>query len=120
MPCKITLLLVRVSNLKWGKRMTRIVSADEFKVISSAESKEYGEWDIEHIPTNTIVAKISTYSGYGASTKSLYVKSKSICKVKNQKEALVKLAEFFTENKKEMTYLTEIIVELKKDLDNIK
>lgn len=99
--------------------MTRIVTESEFKVISSKESKDFGEWEIEHIPTQNIVAKISTYSGYGKRTKKLYVNRTSICQVGNQKEALIKLAEFFTVNKEKMKLLAETVVELKKDLDKV-
>lgn len=47
-----------------------------FKVISSAESKEIGYWDIASIKTGEIVAHISTHWGFNSSSKNLTVKGK--------------------------------------------
>ena len=76
-----------------------------FKVISSADSKESGHWDIEQISTGAIVACISTYFSFRKNIKQLMVKDKVICDVNNQDEAIVKLIEFFATNAKEIAEL---------------
>lgn len=90
-----------------------------FKVISSAESKEIGHWDIESISTGEVVAYISTYSGYGSKHKNLKVKDKTVCKVKNQDEAIVRLIEFFAENQRAISLNNNNISVLEDDLKNV-
>ena len=70
-----------------------------FKIIR--EDKEIEEWDIVHIESNKVVAKIIVKSGYKWQKKKLYVLDKEVCDIQNQKEALVKLEEFFFKNKRE-------------------
>ena len=76
-----------------------------FKVISSAESKESGYWDIASIKTGEIVAHITTFNGFRKSVKQLVVKDKKVCDIKNQDEAIVRLIEFFAENERQIEEL---------------
>ena len=76
-----------------------------FKVESSAEAKDIGIWEITHIETGEVVAEIETFQGFRVNKKQLKVKDRVVCDVKNRKEAIVKLIEFFSENKKEIAEL---------------
>lgn len=80
-----------------------------FKVESSAEAKEIGNWEITHVESGKVVAEISTYHGFRKSIKQLKVHDKNICEVSNQKEALEKLSEFFEKIKKDISELKETI-----------
>ena len=73
-----------------------------FKVESSAEAKEIGHWEIKHTDSDKVVAVISTFHGFRKEIKQLKVKDKIVCDIKNQKEALVKLENFFERIKRDI------------------
>lgn len=87
-----------------------------FKVESSAEAKEMGRWEITHVETGEVVAEITTFYGFRSNTKQLKVKDKTVCDIKNQKEAVVKLEKFFSDVKLNIATLKSTIEELKSDL----
>ena len=90
-----------------------------FKVESSAEAKESGRWDITHVETGEVVANISTYHYFRSSVKQLMVNDKVICDIKNQKEALEKLEEFFKNNAEATEAIQSQIDELYEVCENI-
>lgn len=90
-----------------------------FKVESSAEAKEIGRWDITHVETGEVVAMISTYHYFRRSVKQLVVSDKVICEIKNQKEALEKLEEFFKHNAEATEAIQSQIDELYEVCENI-
>ena len=92
-----------------------------FKVESSAEAKEIGIWDITHVESGRVVAKISTYRGFRRNIKQLKVHDKNVCEVRNQNEALEKLGEFFAEIKRDISELeakVEILEDSKRALNH--
>lgn len=88
----------------------------DFKIKSSG----YDSWDIYH--GDKVVATIETYHGFSSNSKSLYIAGKvklQVCKIKNQKEALEKLEQFFKDNKKEISTLKNSIAELEEDMKKV-
>lgn len=80
----------------------------------------YDSWNIYH--GDNVVAMIETFDGFRSKTKYLYIaseKKKQVCSIKNQKEALEKLEEFFKENKNEIKTLKSGIAELEEDAKKV-
>ena len=87
-----------------------------FKVESSADAREAGRWEITHIESGEVVARISIYHGFRREIKQLKVKDKVVCEIKNQKEALAKLEKFFSDIKWDIHLFKVLIKELESDL----
>lgn len=87
-----------------------------FKVESSAEAREMGQWDITHSETGEVVARITTFHGFRKEIKQLKVKDKVVCEIKNQKQAVEKLEEFFLSVKKDILLLKSKVKEIESDL----
>lgn len=75
------------------------------------KSNGYDSWNI--LSGEKVVGKIEKGIRYGGgSPKYLLVGEKSICQVKNQREAVEKLEEFFMKNKLEIKEVENLINEL--------
>lgn len=84
------------------------MSAEEKFIITSSH---YDNWDISTL-NGKHVAEIRTFQGFRSKTKSLWVRDKKICDIRNQGEAIDKLNKFFMENKEEIKKMEQQIEEL--------
>lgn len=91
-----------------------------FKVESSAEAKDIGQWEITHVESGEVVAEIKFFSGFRTNKKQLRVKDKVVCEVKNKNEAVEKLEKFFLGVKLDIALLCATAKELENDLALVK
>ncbi|MGG1263806.1 hypothetical protein [Brevibacillus laterosporus] len=76
------------------------------------QKESEGHWDI--LSNDKIVGSIqqSNWDFGRRPPKTLYVGDKRICTIANQKEAIIRLEEFFAKNKKEIEKTEKLIEEL--------
>jgi hypothetical protein len=70
----------------------------------------YNAWEI--YKDDVAIARIDTFSGFRGNTKTVYVGEKRVADIRNQKEALEKLEQFFKDNKKEIEEKESLINQL--------
>lgn len=84
------------------------------------KKEDEGYWNI--LLNDKVVGSIQESNSFGlsATRKSLYVNDTLICYIKNQKEALEKLNEFFQNNKNEIETVKSLIEKINEDVELVK